>query len=279
MNTTEAKLAALRAALTTSPEYAEIIPFFIAIQEYLLGRELTTGITANVAASPKERNQSGFPLLSPTDLEVNHEQARHFLAGLVAVIKANSREPVAGLDTLATALATDQLDPAPLFRAILERQRPPLDETAAALEVPAPLIEFLCEVPLRTMLERLAEPFGPDDVAGWQEGFCPICGSRAGMAELAGEEGKRYLACSACSFTWLFSRIKCPYCGCEEPDKLSYFTVDDGPVRVDTCKGCSRYIKTRDSRKGDSDVPLEVRDALTMHLDLMASREGFERGK
>jgi len=279
MNTTEAKLAALRAALTNSPEYAEIIPFFIAIQEYLQGRELATGITANVAASPKERNQSGFPLLSPTDLEVNREQARHFLAGLVAVIKANSREPVAGLDTLASVLATDQLDPAPLFRAILERQRPPLDETAATLEVPAPLIEFLCEIPLRTMLEQFAQPFGPDDVAGWQEGFCPICGSRAGMAELSGEEGKRYLACSACSFTWLFSRIKCPYCGCEEPDKLSYFTVDDGPVRVDTCKGCSRYIKTRDSRKGDSDLPLEVSDALTMHLDLMASREGFERGK
>lgn len=279
MNTTEAKLAALRAALTTAPEYAEIIPFFIAIQEYLQGRELETGITATVAASPKERNQSGFPLLSPTELQVDRQQARQFLAGLVAVIKANSREPVDGMDKLAAALAADQLDPAPLFRAILERQRPPLDEAAARLEVPSPLIEFLCEIPLRTMLELFAKPFGAGDVDGWQEGFCPICGSRAGMAELAGDEGKRYLACSACSFKWPFSRLQCPYCGCEEPDKLSYFTVDDGPVRVDTCKGCSRYIKTRDSRKGDAAVPLEVSDALTMHLDLMASREGFERGK
>jgi len=54
---------------------------------------------------------------------------------------------------------------------------------------------------------------------------------------------------------------------------------DEGATRVDTCQACSRYIKTRDSRKGGVDVPLEVEDLLTIHLDLLASREGFERGK
>jgi FdhE protein len=48
---------------------------------------------------------------------------------------------------------------------------------------------------------------------------------------------------------------------------------------VDSCKACSRYIKTRDSRKGNADVPLDVEDLLTMHLDLLATREGLERGK
>jgi hypothetical protein len=32
-------------------------------------------------------------------------------------------------------------------------------------------------------------------------------------------------------------------------------------------------------QKGDNEVPLEVEDLLTIHLDLLASREGFERGK
>lgn len=53
----------------------------------------------------------------------------------------------------------------------------------------------------------------------------------------------------------------------------------NGVTRVDTCKACSRYIKTRDSRKGAADIPLDLEDLLTMHLDLLAAREGFERGK
>lgn len=87
------------------------------------------------------------------------------------------------------------------------------------------------------------------------------------------------LSCSACSFSWQFKRLACAYCGSDDPEKLSYFTAGDGATRVDTCKACSRYIKTRDSRKGNSDVPLEIEDLLTIHLDLLASREGFERGK
>ncbi|MEI6305745.1 MAG: formate dehydrogenase accessory protein FdhE, partial [Deltaproteobacteria bacterium] len=141
------------------------------------------------------------------------------------------------------------------------------------------LIEYLFEIPLKASLESFADGITPGDVSGWQEPLCPVCGSRPGMAELVGEEGKRFLCCSTCSFLWPFKRLKCPSCGSEDPESLGYFTIGDGVVRVDTCKECSRYIKTRDSRKGNSDVPLDVEDLLSIHLDLLASREGFERGK
>jgi FdhE protein len=94
-----------------------------------------------------------------------------------------------------------------------------------------------------------------------------------------GEEGRRYLSCATCNVRWSFKRLKCPYCGTEDGEKLSYFTAGDGPCRVDTCGACSRYIKTRDSRRGHDRVPLEIEDLLTIHLDLLASREGFARGK
>jgi FdhE protein len=45
------------------------------------------------------------------------------------------------------------------------------------------------------------------------------------------------------------------------------------------CRKCSRYLKTRDARLGDADVPLEAEDLATLHLDLLAGKEGFERGK
>jgi FdhE protein len=145
--------------------------------------------------------------------------------------------------------------------------------------VPSPLLEYVCEIALKTALEHFSEGVAPDVSDGWQEGYCPVCGSRAGMAELSGEEGKRSLFCSACTFRWAFKRLQCPFCGNDEVETLSYFVAGEGATRVDTCTVCSRYIKTRDSRKGNADVPLDVEDLLTIHLDLLAAREGFERGK
>lgn len=97
--------------------------------------------------------------------------------------------------------------------------------------------------------------------------------------EHGGEEGRRYLSCSACFFKWPYKRLKCPYCGNEDPDLLTYFEAGEEPTRVGVCRKCARYIKTRDSRKGHGDIPLEIEDLATLHLDLLAGKEGFERGK
>jgi FdhE protein len=64
----------------------------------------------------------------------------------------------------------------------------------------------------------------------------------------------------------------------EVPDSLSYFQAGEGPTRVDVCRKCSRYLKTRDARRGHAGVPMDVEDLTTMHLGLMAVKEGFERG-
>jgi FdhE protein len=212
-------------------------------------------------------------------MSVDRESLIIFLMGVVSVLEQQGNEAGEALDRIAQALSSGQLDQEPLLQAILERNRGPLDEAALALDVPAPLLEYILEIPLKTALEQCASDFSEDAFDDWQENVCPVCGGRPGMAELTGEDGRRRLCCSTCFYTWPFKRIKCPSCGCEEADKLSYFTAGEGPTRVDTCSACSRYIKTRDTRKGGQDVPLEVEDLLTIHLDLLATREGFERGK
>lgn len=280
MPTTEQKIYALQQAAQTSPEYAEIVPLFIGIYGYLRSREKQTGITIEPALSDqKERIEKSFPLVNVSDLKIDRKQNVTFLLGIIEVLSSKGQENADYLRKIGTALQEGAIDPAVLYGAILERRRAPINDISEALTVPAPLVEYIFEIPLKTALENLSAGYGAEDFAGWQESFCPICGSRAGMAELSGEEGRRMLSCSACTFNWQFKRLTCAYCGCDDPEKLSYFTAGDGATRVDTCKGCSRYIKTRDSRKGDSDVPLEVEDLLTIHLDLLASREGFERGK
>lgn len=280
MPTTEQKISALQQAAKTSPEYAEIVPLFIGIYDYLRSREKQTGITIEpVLSGQKERLEKSFPLVNVSDLKVDRKQNVTFLLGVIDVLSMKGQENAEYLRKIGTALQEGAIDPAALYGAILERRRAPINDISEALTVPAPLVEYIFEIPLKTALENLSAGYGAEDFAGWQESFCPICGSRAGMAELSGEEGRRMLSCSACTFSWQFKRLTCAYCGCDDPEKLSYFTAGDGATRVDTCKACSRYIKTRDSRKVDSDVPLEVEDLLTIHLDLLASREGFERGK
>jgi FdhE protein len=280
MLSTEKKITALQQAAQASPEYADIVPLFVEIYGYLRGRETETGITIERSYSdPEEGIKRNLALMNLSDLKVDREQTVVFLTGIIEVLSREGKENTEYLRQITAALQSGTIDPLSLYRAILERSRTPIDDISVELAVSAPLVEYIFEIPLKTALENFSAGFGTEIFAGWQESFCPVCGSRAGMAELSGEEGRRSLSCSACSFSWPFKRLTCAYCGCDDPEKLSYFTVGDGATRVDTCKVCSRYIKTRDSRKGGSEVPLEIEDLLTIHLDLIASREGFERGK
>lgn len=274
------KLTALKTAAAMAPAYADILMLYIALFDYAQGIDGKTGIAVDSAAGNRvERLLSGFPLVTAAELHVERPPLVSFLQGVVAVLQQHGKENIEVLDHFTRALASGALDPSPLVLAVLERRRAPLDEAAALLALPAPLLEYLIEIPLKIALEHYTDTLPPDIGTDWHEAFCPVCGSRPGMAELSGEEGHRLLSCATCFCKWPFKRLRCPSCGGEEVENLSYFTVGEEATRVDTCKACSRYIKTRDSRKGNGDVPLEVEDMLTIHLDLLASREGFERSK
>lgn len=280
MTSYSSKIQALQDALVASPEYEAIIPLFVELIRYLESRAGQTGITVNRPQDgQKEHLAHGFPLLSPANLAIDRAVCSDFLSGAIAVFMRVGKDGADDLARIEQALREGRLDLEGLFCAILERRRDTIDDAARSAEVPAPLLEYIFEIPLKAALESFAGSISVAEVADWTEGFCPLCGSRAGMAELVGEEGKRFLMCSTCTFHWPFKRLQCPYCGNEEGGNLSYFLAGEGATRVDTCKACSRYIKTRDSRKGGAGLPLDVEDLLTIHLDLLAAKEGFERGK
>jgi len=281
MTRTAAKKAFLDDVCRETPEYADLLILFRELYVTVAGREGETGISFSRTShlTAEERMRFGFPFLAPEAMTVDPARATRFLDSVIEVMTTVGRDGKGELSLLRQALYGGGLDLPRLFRGCLAREREAILEASAVCRVSPPLLEFVLETALRTALEEFAESVEPALVEGWKEGFCPVCGSRPGMAELAGEDGRRFLSCSACSFTWPFTRIKCPYCGSEEAEKLSYFEAGDGPVRVDVCRSCSRYIKTRDSRKGHAGVPLDAEDLATMHLDLLATREGFERGK
>jgi len=280
MSRTADKIAHLRKTAFEHPEYIDVLLPFEEIFAYVDGKEAGTGIRFAVPeGNGVERVQGGLPLLSPEALSVDRDAATAFLSGLLDVLRRVGREGHADLDRIGGGLSDGSLDLASLYVACLARKRDVVDQAAASLSVQAPLLAFVLEIPLKTALERVSSSLPAERFDGWKEGYCPVCGSRAGMAELSGDEGKRRLSCSACFFLWPFPRIQCPYCGNADPETLSYFTAGDGPTRVGVCRGCSRYLKICDTRLGNANVPLEAEDLATLHLDLLAGKEGFERGK
>jgi FdhE protein len=280
MRRTTDKIAHLRKTAFEHPEYIDVLCPFEEIFAYVDGKEAATGIRFAVPEeNGVERVRGGLPLLSPEALSVDRDAAPAFLSGLLGVLRRVGREGHADLDRIGEGLSDGSLDLASLYVACLARKRDVVDQAAAVLSVQPPLLAFVLEIPLKTALEHLSSSLPPERFEDWKEGYCPVCGSRAGMAELSGEEGKRWLSCSACFFRWPYPRIQCPYCGNTDPETLSYFTAGNGPTRVGVCRKCSRYLKTRDARIGNADVPLEAEDLSTLHLDLLAGKEGFERGK
>ncbi len=280
MGRTAAKRAHLAELIRERPEYGEILGLFREIYAYVDGREGETGLLLDPpAGGGADRIAAGFPLLSPESLRVEAGRTAAFLRGLIGVLRQAGREGQEPLARIAEALDRGSLPLETLFRACLARDRKPLDEAAQGASIPSPLLEFLFTIPLKVALEGFSLLVEPSLVQGWKQGVCPVCGGRAGMGEIAGEEGNRFLHCSGCSYRWPFPRIGCPYCDNRDPESLDYFEAGEEPTRVDVCRKCARYLKTRDSRRGHADLPLEIEDLATLHLELLAAKEGFERGK
>ena len=99
------------------------------------------------------------------------------------------------------------------------------------------------------------------------------------MGRLEKETGKRLLQCHLCRTEWAFKRLECPFCGNSNQEKLRFFCDQEDPAyRVEVCDLCKTYLKTVDAREVDKEVSLFVEDLATLHLDLVAEREGFRRG-
>jgi len=120
---------------------------------------------------------------------------------------------------------------------------------------------------------------GPDP-KGAEAHRCPACGSPPSVARLRRPDGQRLLTCSLCGSEWEAVRLACACCGTPERTLLGVLRLADADARwVETCDACRGYIKTVDERKlaeGQKVLPV-VEETATLHLDLLAEREGYIR--
>ena len=113
------------------------------------------------------------------------------------------------------------------------------------------------------------------DQERWRREYCPICGGSPDFAYLDKERGSRWLLCSRCDTEWLFQRLRCPFCGTQDQNALSYFTDDEGLYRLYVCERCKHYVKTIDLRQTESEVLLPLERLITLDIDQQALEQGY----
>lgn len=138
---------------------------------------------------------------------------------------------------------------------------------------------FLLDQTIKPFVMAYAEQVvGELELKRWDKGYCPVCGSQPGFSRLSKAVGRRSLYCSLCETEWGYKRVGCPYCHSTDQEKLQYFTVDgEERYRVNICKQCKGYLKMLDESRvpRDEKVYLFLEDVKTMHLDVLAQREGY----
>lgn len=92
---------------------------------------------------------------------------------------------------------------------------------------------------------------------------CPTCGTLSRLEVLAGEDGRRYLACPACETLWRINRVGCPRCGESDGAKLAVIShPDEGGRFVIHCQSCNRAWRRLNTGKQDYPDGLTLTESL-----------------
>jgi len=215
--------------------------------------------------------KEGFPLLSPEDFSLDTKHAQELFFCLCESLK-KIPETKEKAEKIESYFKDHPESLEETFKDFLEKKGVTIDS------LDENLLSFVLLQSLKPSLSACAEGLAPllKDVY-WDKGYCPICGHYPYIAVLR-ENGKKMAKCSFCEYEWQIERIFCPFCGHKDHKKLKYFEVEgEEGYRVYLCEACKAYLKTVDERVLADVVDLELEDIATIHLDILAEKEGYKK--
>ncbi|MEW5763263.1 MAG: formate dehydrogenase accessory protein FdhE [Bacillota bacterium] len=222
--------------------------------------------------------EAGVPLLylAPPSME-----AEAFLALVERVAGAACKHNPGLAEDVQKVLAALPGEPETreaLVASVLRREGHWLEKLTRDGRVPPEALGFLITHALKPVMRAYAAAANRwCDTDAWQRGICPVCGARPSLAVLEKEFGRRYLYCGLCETRWRYRRMGCPFCETEAPDGQEFFTLEgNDKYRIYVCNACRGYLKTVDERRaGEKEIDLFWEDVGTVHLDILAMREGY----
>jgi FdhE protein len=260
------------------PAYLQILDLYWKIKE---AQEAAKSSPDIVLAQPRRdlraiETKEGFPLLSPDRFVIDLASSIHLFESICHIAKDANEKLRSNIQTLEELTAINALN----LREVLKKHysRSYLSARAKEFNIDGSVLMFLVHAGVQPSIdENVASLKGLVDSERWLRGYCPVCGSLPNVSELEGQ-GRRYLMCSFCAFLWPAERLKCPFCENSELETLHYIYEEGTEAyRVDLCDKCKQYIKTVDVRKLGYEPDLSIEDITSVHLDILASEEGFIR--
>jgi FdhE protein len=261
------------------PHYQEILNLYALIleEQARIRPQLKTIMPEEKNKVLQSRLDAGLPVLGREGFAIDLEATQKLFFALSAICQAATPKMGAEIPKIKEAAERGVLT----LRDLLSRHYDMgyRTEEAERCGIDQTVLSFLVQASIRPNLETQMERLqGLVDLEAWLRGECPLCGSLPHMSRLRDEEGRRYLRCSWCGCEWRSERIACPYCSNKAFESLHYLCSDDDVAyRVDLCDLCTSYLKTVDSRRLDYEPFLDLEDIVTIHLDIIALKQGYRR--
>jgi len=271
----------IKTALERMPEYEKLLAMY---RESLVAQAEAREKIAPVEADMDENQaavciSSGLALLGETEVTLDKDTAVELYMKLGEIASKHGEDFAEEVAKINGKVDAGKID----IGAVLEEvfsggSAEDLKKKVMDLDLDGHVFASLVFASIRPNLELYSEKLRPlvkDD--DWEKKSCPVCGRLPYISKLVQKEGKRMLCCPACSTEWRFPRLKCVNCGTIEHDKLRMLYPEDEPRDryADVCDNCRRYLKAIDTRELARSPIMQIADAATLHIDMLAQREGF----
>jgi len=272
------KLARMEQIKRAKPAYRNLLDFyekiFIAKEEFY--QSLKSLPIVFDEPGVQTRFKAGFPVLDKGAIELDSGTLERFFRTLLQISLEKNPDTAGKLHAF---IKKGNLDVGNTIKAMWEGKIPSPRGGKEELGDPT-LLFFLLNESLKPFYEYLAEKLqAVIDVTLWEKGYCPICGETPSIAAITEGKWSQHLFCVYCGTEWPFPFLMCPFCGNEEEKGVTYLYVkNEKQYRLEVCQACQKYLKAVDIECIGSPVPLEVENLATLHLDILAQREGYGRG-
>jgi FdhE protein len=193
------------------------------------------------------------PRLAGVALSLSAREARRFLKRLIRIASQAGSPKLATLRGAQTA----DLDVLALFAASVCQDGDSITAAAARSGSDAEALQAVVALLAVPFLHACARRFAPSISPGWEQAYCPVCGSWPSFAEVRGIERSRAYRCGRCGAEWHARALCCPYCGTMEHDELVALVPEQANVHAAASEpsGDLRPVRGRAGAWGD--VPLE----------------------
>lgn len=223
----------------------------------------------SLAPVPAPVRDPGAPLLHEAILPVEPGALRALVAAVLAEALGPSEHQ---------ALA--RLDPFALLRAAAAHEDEEMGDRGAAAGVDGAALAVAAQLAALPLLQGCGRALAHRVEAGWEEGYCPVCGAWPSLVEVRGLERSRVLRCGRCGSSWTTEVLLCSFCGERDHGRLAALVpegVAGQTAWVETCTSCRGYLKAVALLRGMPADAVLLKDAATIELDLAAAERGFQR--